>query len=55
MYKGHIAKQRMSYTDKKEKEIFLMDMEFRWDRLQKVICEEELPNIRGNARIFNHI
>jgi hypothetical protein len=29
---------------------------FRWDGIGcKVLYDEELPNIKGNAQIFNHI
>ncbi len=38
------------YTDKKEYEIFLIYKEIIWDPLQK-----ELPNMWGNAQLFNHL
>jgi hypothetical protein len=42
-----------AHTDKKENQIFLIENS-EWSSC-KVICEEGLPNIGGNAQIFNHI
>jgi hypothetical protein len=43
-------------TDKKENEIFLIYKEIQMESVPKsYMYEERLPNIRGNAQIFNHI
>ncbi len=42
------------HTDKKEKKIFLIYKELRWERLQSHIWWG-LHNIWGNAQIFSHI